>query len=273
MERSHDGSPDEVIYTDYKDEARSAMTSIKFKTTNKRIRYWVVAYEEIFNNEKWYEFGQNLVTLKHKDSSNKNLMIKFYLSTGVVLVQGLRYMQWKLTYYDRLKARVDELCPEEHNEDINKPIRNMADHDKSVRDLKQYADIKGDIVPASRDDSVVVTDSDDCGSVNDINECDGVSDNVRNGISDNERSGISDNEHTAHVQYDPVKRLEEAYMKLVATHNLNTSSLQSEIDEIKHGVRKIPHKVYDSMKKDIQTNTNAIREITVSSNEYDDLKN
>ena len=64
------------------------MTSIKFKTTNKRIRYWVAAREEIFNNKKWYEFCQNQVTLKHKDTSNKNLIIKFYLYTGMVLVKG-----------------------------------------------------------------------------------------------------------------------------------------------------------------------------------------
>ena len=108
----------------------------------------------------------------------------------------------------------------------------MADHDKSVTDLKQYADINGDIVPACRDDNVVVTDSDNCGSVSDINECDGVSNDVCKGISDNERSCISDNEHNAHVKYYPIKRLGEAYMKLVDMHNLNTSSLWSEIDEI-----------------------------------------
>ena len=92
--------PDEVVYTDYEDEARTKKTNIKFKTTTKSIRFWVVAHDEIYNKRDHYEFGQNLITLKHKDSSKRNLMVKFHLATSVVLVQGSRYLEWKDTLYD-----------------------------------------------------------------------------------------------------------------------------------------------------------------------------
>ena len=75
-------NPDETLYTDYKDEARTSITSIKFKTTDKRIRFWVAAHEEVFSDSNNYQFGQNLITLKHKDSSNRNLIVKFHLTTG-----------------------------------------------------------------------------------------------------------------------------------------------------------------------------------------------
>ena len=81
------------------------------------------------------------------------------------------------------------------------------------------------------------------------------------------------NRAQAYPAYDPLQRLEEAYVKLINTHNLNMSSLRTEIGEIKHEVRKIPNKVYDCVKKDIPANTQALRELTAKLNECDDHKN
>ena len=69
--------PNEQIYTDYKDHEHRNPTNIKFKTTVKRIRFWVAAHEEIFTEPSLYEFRQDLITLKHKDRSKKNLIVKW----------------------------------------------------------------------------------------------------------------------------------------------------------------------------------------------------
>ena len=85
----------------------------------------MAVHDEIYNNRDYYEFGQNLIILQYKDSSNINLIVKFHLATGVVLVQGSRYLELKATLYDKLKSRVNELCGEcddEHEATSDKMI-------------------------------------------------------------------------------------------------------------------------------------------------------
>ena len=102
--------PDEVLYADFKEASRKTEMSIKFKTNITRIKYWVRAHEEIYLGENQWEFKQNLVTLKVKDQPGGNLIVKFHLSTGVVLIQGACFPKWRETLYATLKNRVDEMC-------------------------------------------------------------------------------------------------------------------------------------------------------------------
>ena len=249
----NDVQPDEVVYTDYKDAARTMKTNIKFKTTTERIRFWVAAHKEIYNNRDYYEFGQNLITLKHKDSSNRNLIVKFHLTTGVVLVQGSRYIEWTTTLYDKLKSRVNELCGECDDEH---EATSDTDDTTTVK-VRQYKnDITSDGDKSADDsvDSVIVSESGDYLDNGDISCQDGM---------------INADKYS---KYDPVQRLEDAYMKLVDTHNLNTNSLRADIDEIKSEIRKIPNKLHDNMKKDLQANTKALRELCAKIDQNDELK-
>ena len=75
-----------------------------------------------------------------------------------------------------------------------------------------------------------------------------------------------------HSKYDPVQRMEDAYIKLIDIHNLNTNSLTADIDETKSEIRKIPNKLHDNMKKDLQANTKALQELCAKIDQNDELK-
>ena len=85
--------PNEELYIDYKEAAKINQTSVKFKTTPDRIKFWVTAHEQIYGDENLWQFKQNVVTLKVKEPNKGNLIVKFYLSTGVVLVQGSEFFE------------------------------------------------------------------------------------------------------------------------------------------------------------------------------------
>ena len=68
---------------------------------------------------------------------------------------------------------------------------------------------------------------------------------------------------------DPVQRLEDAYVKLVNTHNLNTNSFRVDIDQIKLEIRKIPNKLHDNTKKDLQANTEVLSELCAKIDQND----
>ena len=62
--------PEEKVYTDFKDEARTCPTNMKFKTTNDRIQLWVKALEDICPDVKLWDYKQKtkqkLVSLKSR---------------------------------------------------------------------------------------------------------------------------------------------------------------------------------------------------------------
>ena len=216
-------------------------TNIKSKTTAKTIRFWVAAHEEIYNNRGYYEFGQNLITLKHKDSSNMNLIVKFHLITNVVLVQGSGYFEWKATLYNKLTSQVNELCGECDDEH---EATSDTDDMTTVKAKQHENDIASDGDKSADDsvDSVIVSERGDYLDNGDISCQDGM---------------INADKYS---KYDPVHRLEDAYIKLIDIHNLNTNSLRAGIDQMKSEIREIPNKLHDNMKKDLQANTKALRQ-------------
>ena len=105
--------PDERVYTDFKNEARTCTypTNMKFKTTNDRIQLWLKALEEINPDVKLWDYKQKtkqkLTSLEIQDTDNGNLIRKFHLSTGVVVIQGSQYQMWEANEHGSLKSRVD----------------------------------------------------------------------------------------------------------------------------------------------------------------------
>ena len=100
--------PDERLYIDFKEAGEITETSVKFKTTAERIKSWVRAHEESYPNEDFWQFKQNLVTLQVKENGG-NLLVKFHLTTGVVLIQGSNFRKWRSEWYNIFKSRVDDI--------------------------------------------------------------------------------------------------------------------------------------------------------------------
>ena len=76
----------ETIYTYNKDEQRSQVTNIKFKTTHDRIGKWIRAHRELFPDTECWDDKNTCTTLKIKYHPNGNLIVKFHQPTGVVLI-------------------------------------------------------------------------------------------------------------------------------------------------------------------------------------------
>ena len=139
-----------------------------------------------------------------------------------MLVQGSRYIEWRATLYDKLKSRVNELCDEcDDKHEATSDTNDMT----TVKVRQHENDIVSDGDKSADDsvDSVIVSESGDYFDNGDIS----CQDDMINADT--------------YSKYDPVQRLEDAYIKLVDTHNLNTYSLRADIDEIKSEIHKIPN--------------------------------
>ena len=245
--------PKEQIYTDYKDHERHNPTNIKLKTTVKRIRFWGAAHEEIFTEPALYEFGQDLITLKHKDRSKRNLIVKFHLTTGVVVNQGSRYKEWESKCFNALKNRVNDLCMYE----IPLHVRSNADHNDHDSDMtatKQVMNAEGAL---SDNDSVVISEREDDAS------------NSEDEMIGDRLPANSD----INTNYDPINKLEGAYVKLIDSQSNNIEALKMELAEVKSEVRKIPNKLHDSIKKYLDSNTKILQDVLHQLAENEDLKN
>ena len=245
--------PNEQIYTDYEDHEHRNPTNIKFKTTVKRTRFCVAAHEEIFTEPSLYEFRQDLITLKHKDRSKRNLIVKFHLTTGVVVIQGSRYKEWESKLFNSLKNRVNDLCMGE----IPLYVRSNVDHNDHDSDMTATKQVMNDGDALSDNDSVVISERED-------------------DTSNSEDEVVSDRlpaNSDRYANYDPINKLEDAYVKLIDNQSSNIEALKMELAEIKSEVRKIPNKLYDSIKKDLNSNTKILQDVLHQLAENEDLKN
>ena len=243
--------PDERVYTDFKDEARTCPTNMKFKTTNDRIQLWVKALEEIYPDVKLWDYKhktkQKLVSLKIKDTDNGNLILKFHLSTGVVVIQGSQYQSWWANEYASLKARVDALsdsCAIPADQDT-------ADNDGTDRSIA-------------------------AGRTNGLLE-NRTADNLHAAHNSNTKRGddiqtyrVSDGKNR---DYDEaISKLEMAYLHLCDYMNDNVNNLKSEMLEIKSEIRKEPLKIMDLIKKDIKGINNSACDVVSAVSESDSYK-
>ena len=242
-----DVAPDETLYTDYKDEKRSQATNIKLKSTTERIQMWIVAHK-YYHRDKCFDYTkEDLVTSRHKEK-NKNLIVKFHLTTGVILIQGSRFREWQANMFNVLKARVDELC-------VSNAAMGLWVEDDDVTDPKSIAD--ADIAEDDYADSVDMADTE--------NEGEGD-------MAPEQVQYHNVNHSNQHSQFDPIRKLEEAYIRMVDTNSENINVLKFELNEINSEVRKIPVKIYDHIKKDLQHNAKAIYDLTAKLAENESLK-
>ena len=245
--------PNEQIYTDYKDHEHRNPTNTKFKTTVKRIRFWVAPHEDIFTEPSLYEFRQDLITLKHKDPSKRNFIVKFHLTTGVVIIRASIYKEWESKLFNSLKKRVNDLCMGE----IPLHVRSNADHNYHDSDMTATKQVMNDGDALSHNDSVVILEREDDTS------------NSEDEMVGDRLPANSDR----YANYYPINKLENAHVKLIDNRPSNIEALKMELAEIKSEVRKIPNKLYDSIKKDLNSNTKVLQDVLHQLAENEDLKN
>ena len=247
--------PDERVYTDFKDEARTCPTNIKFKTTNERIQLWVKALEEIYPDVKLWDYKQKtkqkLVSLKIRDTDNGNLIIKFHLSTGVVVIQGSQYQSWGANEYASIKARVNALS--DSGAVLEKPSDQDAVDSSAADPSSAAGHATGLIGNRTADDLHSAQNSDTKRAYHDIHT---------NHVSDGKVRDCD----------DAISKLEVAYLQLCDNTNDNLNNLKSEMLEIKAEIRKMPLKIMDLIKKDIKGINNSVSDMVSVISESESYK-
>ena len=231
---------------------------MKFKTTPERIKFWVTAHEQIYGDENLWQFKQNVVTLKVKEPNKGNLIVKFYLSTGVVLVQGSEFPRWRLELYSALKANVDLI-----------QTGSMAGGSTGSNGASARSDEDNE----SQGYSVHV-EGDDTKLKSAANRNNETSQSVPNNdepacMADTDMNSASD---TNYIRGDMVHKLENAYIHMCDTMSENMNDVKSEMDDIKHEIRKLPMKIHDMIKKENKAIIESMSDLRVSICEWDKYK-
>ena len=100
--------PEEKIFVDHKTEARNDPCNLKFKTSDSRLPYWIVAHKEIYHDAEWDNTHENTgPRMCVENQSDGNVVIKFH-SSGIVVIQA-NFQKWYDLHWDKLKARVSEM--------------------------------------------------------------------------------------------------------------------------------------------------------------------
>ena len=227
---------DEQIYTDYKDDKHTQVTNIKFKTTPDRIDAWITAHKEHFPEPDLWDHKPSCATLRIKDSEHGNLTVKFHKTTGVVLIQGAMHKYWKDQYYIKLQRRVSQLRLSPGNADS---------HNETVLPYVAETDVKVLVEPrASQGD-----DDEDDGSVHVLDDGD-----------------VSDEEHCSNPNGtstdSQLKIIEESYIRFCDSVVSELSNVRHLINNIDDEIKRLPMKLSDRIKRDIER-------LKISNEDYD----
>ncbi len=93
---------DETVYVDYKDAAKSTPVCAKLKTSVEKISQWIDAHKQFYNATYlttnnlqmiWENDAKNN-TMRLKKKSRCHLIVKFHITTGVILAQGCLFSKW-----------------------------------------------------------------------------------------------------------------------------------------------------------------------------------
>ena len=75
-------------------------------------------------------------------------------------------------------------------------------------------------------------------------------------MADTDMNSASD---TNYIRGDMVHKLENAYIHMCDTMSENMNDVKSEMDDIKHEIRKLPMKIHDMIKKENKAILNLCR--------------
>ena len=74
------------------------------------------------------------------------------------------------------------------------------------------------------------------------------------------------------TNFDPIKQLEDSYVKVFDRSTENMNELKYKIGELKSELRKIPHRIHDLIKKDLQANAKSVNDLTAQLSENETLR-
>ena len=101
---------DEILYTDYTDEAKTSICNYKFKTTPLKLEHWIDIFNDQYEGATWEKEGvSTTTTLMSAKRGTKKLVIRLCKETGIVVVQGALMHQWKESFHE-WKALVSVAC-------------------------------------------------------------------------------------------------------------------------------------------------------------------
>ena len=233
------------------------------------------AHEEFYTNDQLWEFKQNLVTLKNKDKSG-SLIVKFHLSTGVVLVQGSNFRKWRDEQLDKMRSHVDVI-----QADISSPglSQNSYSNGKPESDGDTYPEKSSDrdiTRPGpNKDDDVTqlkLNDNDCQDQCNNDANVDQISIVTDRDSFDAEAAGISGNDNTCIYQNDTndmITKLEKAYIHMCDSVTESLNRIRSEIAEVKNEIRKLPVKIFDMVRKEQKSVEKSVADLTVAISQND----
>ena len=241
---------------------------MKFKTTAERIKFWVRAHEESYPNEDFWQFKQNLVTLKVKENGG-NLLVKFHLTTGVVLIQGSNFRKWRSEWYNIFKSRVDDIEADSKGNGIP-PMSSWhtVPGCQVVTNCESQPDINpGGLSPGS-DDDITQRKQVNCPSTN---RKDGNKVQSGSSLSDSDcvlleaDDWLSRYDKSCFERIDEViQKLELGYIHMSESVSENMNGIRSELSELKNDIRKLPVKFYDIIRKEQKTVEKSITELCVA---------
>ena len=154
----------EELYIDYKEAAQKTSIGTKFKTTPERLQQWIKLHKQKYNDnygkhEKlhviWEMQDKLLELLKIKKGNKNTLVVKFHLTTGVVLVQGEGHQKWTQTDFVTMKHSIEKnksaaLTDGDSNNTTEK--RKTDEGDKHMQTpRRQYEDMSDDVLYRSVD--------------------------------------------------------------------------------------------------------------------------
>ena len=239
---------DEILYTDYKDENHTKVTSLKFKTTNLRLPMWIELHMEHYGEDALCDNKSNLTTIRLKDDKDGSLIIKFHHTTGVVLIQGSKLHTWKTGVFTLIKSRVDiRRISEADEQNINgsntcpKVLMSPAAHNSNPARTHLHAEVLERTQHNKDDDaSSIDYDSDD----------------------DKSTSGQLNQtmlESVANTSTQ-VKYLEESYVRLCDDTKDEVECIKSDVSDIKSQMKKMPNNIINTLKVEMKSWFSQIRD-------------
>ena len=136
-------------------------------------------------------------------------------------------------------------------------VRSNADHNDHDSDMTATKQVMNDGDALSDNDSVVISERED---------------DTANSEDEMVGDKLPANSDT-YANYDPINKLEDAYVKLIDNLSSNIEALKMELAEIKSEVRKIRNKSHESIQKDLNSNTKFLQDVLHQLAENEDLKN
>ena len=208
---------DEELYVDYKDELRTQVTNLKFKTTTERMGAWITAHKEQFPDPDCWDIKPTCTTLRVKDSGSGTLMIKFHSTTGVVLIQGSMHQMWRDRHFAVLQRRVSQLRLQTDTK---------CDGDDGDTKLKTVAVIDGDceVDTAPDDESIDTSDGEVGGDPSQV---------------------LKPQNDMSHGDNEILKTVECAYTQFCDQVITEIGDLHQSVKSFFDDVKKIPIKVSD----------------------------